>query len=146
MWDLPESGIKPMSPALAGRFFTPEPPGKPCFPLLLLLLLSHFSRVRLCKRIDSSPPGSSIHGIFQYSSKSTGVGCHCLLRHTSLVTCYFATEVIIKSCKSRHTIFLFQNPLLCILNKNLFVCRIFYCRALVEHRVSYSAACGILVP
>ena len=28
MWDLPRSGIKPVSPALAGRFFT-EPPGKP---------------------------------------------------------------------------------------------------------------------
>ena len=26
--DLPEPGIKPMSPALAGRFFTTEPPGK----------------------------------------------------------------------------------------------------------------------
>ena len=25
---------------------------------------------------DSSPPGSSIHGIFP--GKSTGVGCHCL--------------------------------------------------------------------
>ena len=29
MWDLPRSGIEPMSPALAGRFFTTEPPGKP---------------------------------------------------------------------------------------------------------------------
>jgi len=29
MWDLPGPGIKPMSPALAGRFFTTEPPGKP---------------------------------------------------------------------------------------------------------------------
>ena len=27
--DLPEPGIKPSSPALAGRFFTTEPPGKP---------------------------------------------------------------------------------------------------------------------
>ena len=27
--DLPDSGIKPGSPALAGRFFTTEPPGKP---------------------------------------------------------------------------------------------------------------------
>ena len=27
MWDLP--GIEPMSPALAGGFFTTEPPGKP---------------------------------------------------------------------------------------------------------------------
>ena len=29
MWNLLESGIKPMSPALEGRFFTTEPPGKP---------------------------------------------------------------------------------------------------------------------
>jgi len=29
--DLPDPGIKPMSPALAGGFFTTEPPGKPCF-------------------------------------------------------------------------------------------------------------------
>ena len=28
MWDLPGTGIKPMSPALAGRFFTSESPGK----------------------------------------------------------------------------------------------------------------------
>ena len=27
MWDLPGSGIEPVSPALAGRFFTTEPPG-----------------------------------------------------------------------------------------------------------------------
>ena len=28
-WDLPRSGIKPVSPAVAGRFFTTEPVGKP---------------------------------------------------------------------------------------------------------------------
>ena len=28
-WDLPGPGIKPVSPALTGRFFTTEPPGKP---------------------------------------------------------------------------------------------------------------------
>ena len=28
MWNLPGSGIKPMSPALAGRFLTAGPPGK----------------------------------------------------------------------------------------------------------------------
>jgi len=28
MWDLPGSGIEAMSPALAGEFFTTEPPGK----------------------------------------------------------------------------------------------------------------------
>ena len=26
--DLPDTGIEPMSPALAGRFFTTEPPGE----------------------------------------------------------------------------------------------------------------------
>ena len=29
MWDLPGSGIELESPALLGRFFTNEPPGKP---------------------------------------------------------------------------------------------------------------------
>ena len=33
--------------------------------LLLLLLLSRFSRVRLCDPIDSSPPGSPVSGILQ---------------------------------------------------------------------------------
>ena len=33
LWDLPRSGIKPVSPALTGRFFTTKPPGNPssCF-------------------------------------------------------------------------------------------------------------------
>ena len=31
--DLPNPGNKPVSPALAGRFFTTEPPGKPIIPL-----------------------------------------------------------------------------------------------------------------
>ena len=44
--DLPNPGIKPASPALSGRFFTTEPPGKP--QVSLLLLLSRFMRVRLC--------------------------------------------------------------------------------------------------
>ena len=45
MWDLPRPGLKPVSPALAGRFSTTAPPGKPpslffclCFYLNFLLL------------------------------------------------------------------------------------------------------------
>ena len=34
MWDLPRPGLEPVSPALAGRFSTTAPPGKPC-PVLL---------------------------------------------------------------------------------------------------------------
>ena len=39
MWDLPGPGIKPMSPALAGGFFTTEPPGKPTYHYNELLFL-----------------------------------------------------------------------------------------------------------
>ena len=42
MWDLPRPGIKAMSPALAGIFFTIEPPGKPKKLLKLCLIqISH---------------------------------------------------------------------------------------------------------
>ena len=34
MWDLPRPGIEPTSPALAGRFLTTVPPGKPHYPIL----------------------------------------------------------------------------------------------------------------
>ena len=39
--DLPDPGIEPMSPTLAGKFFTTEPPGKPgtmCFIYANLLI------------------------------------------------------------------------------------------------------------
>ena len=36
MWNLYGSGMEPVTPALAGRFFTTEPPGLPCsFPVFL---------------------------------------------------------------------------------------------------------------
>ena len=31
MWDLPRPGLEPVCPALAGRFSTTAPPGKPLF-------------------------------------------------------------------------------------------------------------------
>ena len=46
--------------------------------LLLLLLLSRFSRVQLCYPMDCSPPGSSVRG--DSPGKNTGVGCHALLQ------------------------------------------------------------------
>ena len=36
MWNLPGSGLEPVSPALAGRFFTPKPPEKPKILYLLM--------------------------------------------------------------------------------------------------------------
>ena len=35
MWDLPGPGVEPLSPALAGRFSTSAPPGKPNHIFLL---------------------------------------------------------------------------------------------------------------
>ena len=48
--DLPNPGIKPRSPALQVDFLPAEPQGSPLktMLLLLLLLLSHFSRIQLC--------------------------------------------------------------------------------------------------
>ena len=43
MWDLPRPGLEPMSPALAGRFSTTAPPGKPREEFLRIYCTSHFS-------------------------------------------------------------------------------------------------------
>ena len=46
MWDPPRPGLKPVSPALAGRFSTTAPPGKPpCVTLDLFLLLQVASKL-----------------------------------------------------------------------------------------------------
>ena len=36
MWDLPRPGLEPVSPALAGRFSTAAPPGKPNLTIFVL--------------------------------------------------------------------------------------------------------------
>ena len=39
MWDLPRSGMEPLSPALAGRFFTTKPSGKPQHSMFISFLV-----------------------------------------------------------------------------------------------------------
>ena len=39
MWDLPRPGLEPVSPALAGRFSTTAPPGKPLIVVLTCISL-----------------------------------------------------------------------------------------------------------
>ena len=61
--NLPGPGIELMSPALAGRFFITEPPGKQC---ILLQSVNQFSSViqscpTLCDPVDCSTPGLSVH-------------------------------------------------------------------------------------
>ena len=54
MWDLPRPGLEPVSPALAGRFSTTAPPGK---PLQLILAVSWERRQKAGRRV--STPSSS---------------------------------------------------------------------------------------
>ena len=57
MWDLPGSGIEPTSPALAGRLFTTEPPGRPDTLLYLkwiidkVLLYSTWKSAQYCVEV-----------------------------------------------------------------------------------------------
>ena len=48
MWDLPRPGFEPVSPALAGRFSTTAPPGKPWFfffylKIFFLIIIFYFN-------------------------------------------------------------------------------------------------------
>ena len=48
MWDLPRPGLEPVSPALAGRFSTTAPPGKPyvsIFKYQFLIFLHFVERI-----------------------------------------------------------------------------------------------------
>ena len=47
MWDLPRPGLEPVSPALAGRFSTTAPPGKPLGSLLKGLKATSVSQAGL---------------------------------------------------------------------------------------------------
>ena len=42
MLDVPESGIKPVSPAMAGGFFNTDPPGKPQVMILNFVVAAYF--------------------------------------------------------------------------------------------------------
>ena len=53
--DLPNPGIKPVSPALAGKFFTTEPPEKPK-EVYMSLINQHIN-------IDLQPQESTLNGL-----------------------------------------------------------------------------------
>ena len=48
MWDLPGPGLEPVSPALAGRFSTTAPPGKPRSPVSKGAEQPSFSQYCVC--------------------------------------------------------------------------------------------------
>ena len=75
--DLSQPGIEPVSSvplALAGRFVTTELPGKPTI-VLLLLLLSHFSRVRLCATPETAAHQDPLSLGFSRQEYWSGLSC-----------------------------------------------------------------------
>ena len=96
MWDLPRLGFEPVSPALAGRFSTTAPPGKPFFwgfilflhlvqsPLLFILSISlwmwfSFHRLQNCSSscFCCLPSGGS--GLATPFPRDFGGNFHCSL-------------------------------------------------------------------
>ena len=57
-WNLPGSGIRLMSPALTGRFFTTEPPGQPLLFLFILFifLAVWFVESQFPQELNLGPP------------------------------------------------------------------------------------------
>ena len=59
LWDLPRTGLKPTSPALAGRFSTTEAPAKPSFKVSLTYLVVTLpivlASLLLFRAVTSSP-------------------------------------------------------------------------------------------
>ena len=66
MWDLPRPGLKPVSPALAGRFSTTVPPGKPIY---ILFKLAQLCYLKICVSINFEIPG---HRCYQEQNPQVG--------------------------------------------------------------------------
>ena len=76
MWDLPESGIEPVSPAMAGRLFTTEPPGKPYIsPVQFSHSLASDSLLP-CELQHSRPPCPSPTPGVHSDSRPSSQWCH----------------------------------------------------------------------
>ena len=78
--DLPNSGIELVSPALAGAFFTAEPPGKP-FKIICRIKIFGASLVaQMVKNLPTTWETDSIPGL----GKSPGEGNDYILQHSYL--------------------------------------------------------------
>ena len=68
MWDLPRSGIEPVSPASAGRFFTTETPGKPSKTLLNIIIRKQFNLEQQQKDVKRRYPKENIRRHEKFSA------------------------------------------------------------------------------
>ena len=75
--DLPDPGIEPVFPALAGRFFTTKPAGKPFerdFPLYACML-SHFRCVTLFETLQTVAREAPLSTRFSRQEYWSGLPC-----------------------------------------------------------------------
>ena len=57
MWDFPDPGFEPVSPALAGGFLTTVPPGKSLSAILIKTPMTFFTEIeKKNPKISSQPP------------------------------------------------------------------------------------------
>ena len=97
MWDLPRPGLEPVSPALAGRFSTTAPPGKP-LPIFLIGSFGLFCYWVVWAVLEIKPLSvASFANIFSQS-----VCCLFVLFMVS-----FAVQKLISLIRSRLFIFAF---------------------------------------
>ena len=71
--DLPNPGIEPVSPALAGRLFTSEPPGKPLKIIIIILFIISFvlNNPKYFKEnpMDGGAWKAAVHGVAQSQTR-----------------------------------------------------------------------------
>ena len=83
MWDLPRSGLEPMSPALAGGFSTTAPPGKPCFS---------FNWSILHQKLPPTPEGTG--GRWSWGQHSA---CQSIWLHLALTVSFGKPILLVQS-------------------------------------------------
>ena len=87
-WDLPNPGIKPMSPTLQADSLPSKPPVKPIYIYIYTHRLIYISACCCCCCVasvvsDSATPEKAAHQAsrpWDSPGKNTGVGCHFLLQ------------------------------------------------------------------
>ena len=88
MWDLPRPGLEPVSPALAGRFSSTEPPRKPSF--LIFFPYVHHISMHLMKQYQSPPQFQCIwHPLPCLFFKSPFLFIYLLWHITTYCNCLF---------------------------------------------------------
>ena len=60
-WDLPGPGLKPVSPALAGRLSTTAPPGKPLVSLSLIKAARIYNGEKVASSISGAGKTGQLH-------------------------------------------------------------------------------------